>query len=881
MPIQPGTRLGPYEILQSLGAGGMGEVYRARDSKLDRDVAIKVLPPLLAEDPAALARFEREAKSVAHLSHPNILGIFDFGRDGSTAYAVMELLEGETLRERLTAGPLSARKVVEYGVQVAHGLAAAHDKGIVHRDIKPENLFITREDRVKILDFGIAKPLDLAPSALTVANGVGTAVGTIMGTIDYMAPEQVRAHVTDHRSDVFSFGAVLHEMVTRRPPFGGDSAADTISAILTLDPPELDPTGTAIPPALDRIIRRCLEKKPELRFQSAHDLAFALETVTTRPSGALTAATVRPALATSRRMASLLPWGIAAAGVGSAVAAWALWGRVPAREVPWQHFTAITDAAGVETAPSLSPDGQTVAYATQTRGTWDIYAQRVGGATTIPIAADPEQQEAAPSFSPDGLSVAYHHRTDDGGVFVAGATGEASRRVTDFGFHPSWSPDGKQLAFNTEDIVSPETRLSKSTMWIVSVNGGAAREVKGTGDAAQPVWSPSGVRIAYWSNTGGQRDLYTIAAGGGTRVPVTNDAALDWCPVWSPDGKFLYFASDRGGSMNLWRIAIDEATGQPRGTPEAVVTGVQAWNEMPSFSKSGDRLVFRSAVNATNPVAVAILPEGSSRAGDARVLNNSNTSRIPSDVSPDGRRLAFGSIGERQEDIFVSAVDGSGLRRVTNDEARDRSPQWSRDGKSLYFYSNREGEWAIWAIGVDGGRLRKIAAMKGGILYPLLSPRGDRLVVSSSDANAPCYIGSADGAHPEDLRPLPGTGAGGTLVSFMGWSPDGSRLVGQISAKSGRPIGFGVYDLASSRIVRRYEIPAQMLKWMPDGRHVVFSTADGKQLMMADTATERPPAVIVTEANDSGDTFAITPDGRTVIYGKRRKEADIWLVERK
>lgn len=279
MPLHPGTRLGPYEIVNPLGAGGMGEVYRAHDSKLGRDVALKVLPPSLASDQTALARFEREARSVAQLSHPNILGIFDFGHEGPTAYAVMELLEGETLRAHISDAPLPPRKAIEYSVQIAHGLAAAHDKGIVHRDLKPENIFITRDDRVKILDFGLAKPMEFGTSAVTMANTVGTASGTIMGTVGYMSPEQVRGHATDHRSDIFAFGVVLYEMVTGRRAFAGDTPADTIGAILNADVPEIASGANTALPALDRIIRRCLEKKPELRFQSAHDLAFALETV--------------------------------------------------------------------------------------------------------------------------------------------------------------------------------------------------------------------------------------------------------------------------------------------------------------------------------------------------------------------------------------------------------------------------------------------------------------------------------------------------------------------------------------------------------------------------------------------------------------------------
>jgi TolB-like protein/tetratricopeptide (TPR) repeat protein len=279
MTLSAGTRLGPYEILSPLGAGGMGEVYRARDRKLDRDVAVKVLPQLFAADPDSLARFEREAKAVAALSHPNILSIFDFGNENGVAFAVMELLEGETLRGRLDTGPISQKQAIDYALQVARGLSAAHEKGIVHRDLKPENLFVSKDGHVKILDFGLAKKVEaVAPQEQTSApTGSGhTEPGTVMGTMGYMSPEQVRGRPADHRSDLFSFGAILYEMLSGRKAFKRDTASDTIAAILKEEPPELTQSGRNISPALDHIVKHCLEKDRDQRFQSARDVAFAL-----------------------------------------------------------------------------------------------------------------------------------------------------------------------------------------------------------------------------------------------------------------------------------------------------------------------------------------------------------------------------------------------------------------------------------------------------------------------------------------------------------------------------------------------------------------------------------------------------------------------------
>ncbi|MGA9505469.1 MAG: serine/threonine-protein kinase, partial [Terriglobales bacterium] len=278
MALTSGTKLGPYEIVASIGAGGMGEVYRARDTRLGRDVALKILPESFARESDRLRRFEQEARSVAALNHPNILAVFDVGQNNGSPFLVSELLEGESLREVLERGPLSQRKTIEYGVQIAQGLAAAHEKGIVHRDLKPDNVFVTKDGRIKILDFGLAKLAQAAGSGsddVTLTNE-HTAAGVVMGTASYMAPEQVRGEASDPRTDIFAFGAVLYEMLSGVRAFRRDTAAETMTAVLKDDPPELSDPSHLVSPALERIVRRCLEKNPEQRFQSARDLSFAL-----------------------------------------------------------------------------------------------------------------------------------------------------------------------------------------------------------------------------------------------------------------------------------------------------------------------------------------------------------------------------------------------------------------------------------------------------------------------------------------------------------------------------------------------------------------------------------------------------------------------------
>ena len=308
MSLAAGSRLGAYEILAPLGAGGKGAVYRARDIRLGRDVAIKVVTESFAREEPALARFEREAVSIAKLSHPNILSIFEFVEEAGGAFVVMELVEGETLRARLEHGPLPVRKATAYALQIARGLAAAHARGIVHRDLKPENVMVTHDDHVKILDFGLAKEAAQDGVSVAATRLAQTTPGTVLGTFGYMAPEQVRGLTVDHRADIFAFGAVLYEMATGRRAFQGETAADTMTAILTKEPPELEADAPAIQRGLERILRRCLEKMPELRFQSASDLAFALEALSTGSAATASGAAAALAAQSARpARANLLP----------------------------------------------------------------------------------------------------------------------------------------------------------------------------------------------------------------------------------------------------------------------------------------------------------------------------------------------------------------------------------------------------------------------------------------------------------------------------------------------------------------------------------------------------------------------------------------------
>ncbi len=713
MTLVAGTKLGPYEILAPIGAGGMGEVYRARDPRLNRDVAIKVLPASYSEDPDRLRRFEHEAKAAGVLNHPNITGVYDFGEADGAPYVVQELLEGETLRVALAAGGLSPRRAVDYAIGIAHGLAAAHEKGIVHRDLKPENLFVTNAGQIKILDFGLAKLTESAGSGSQTnlpTAAPATEPGMVLGTLGYMSPEQVRGRAADHRSDIFSFGAILYEMLSGKRAFHADSAADTMSAILKEDPPELSVTNRNISPALERIIRHCLEKTPERRLHSAHDLAFELESLT-QTSG--TAAAV-PAERASR----LLRPALAAAALAALVAA-GFWlgrrgatARASVANGEARTFRKVTGLPGYETFPALSPDGQTLAFVKKSAGHEHVYIQRAGGQNPTDLTPDCKEDSTAPAFSPDGNLIAYSSQCEGGGIFLVGATGESARRLAPLGSGAAWAPDGREIVFDTESHWTPYSRSGVSELWVAEVASGKTRKIH-AGDAVQPSVSPRRLRIAYWAlpTDGSQRDIWTIPYGGlktGEKpVPVTQDAAVDWNPVWSADGRFLYFLSDRDGTMNLWRVPIDEATGKPLGPPEPRTLPTREAGGF-GISRDGRRLAYVAAEPAFSLDVLSIDPvSGEAKGPPVELLQSSEPIGFPN-LSPDGTLLTFDSQGSVREDLFLVRADGTKLRRLTDDDARDRAPVFMPDGTRIVFQSNRGGRWELWTIRPDGSELTQL-----------------------------------------------------------------------------------------------------------------------------------------------------------------------------
>jgi Tol biopolymer transport system component len=897
MSLAAGDRLGSYEILAPIGAGGMGEVYRARDSRLDRDVAIKVLPAHLAADEAARARFEREAKAVAALSHPNILAVYDVGADRGLAFVVMELLEGETLRTRLTsvagsgrtAAGLPIRKVIQIGVDLANGLAAAHDRQVVHRDLKPENVFLASDGRVKILDFGLARQGAPASGSTDAATQMQTDPGTVLGTVGYMAPEQVKGLAVDHRADIFSLGCVLYEMTSGRQAFVRDTAAETMTAVLRDEPADLARDSAGVPAAFDPIVRHCLEKRAEERFQSARDLAFALQSIgsTSSASGANVAATLAPAAATSRASRRMFAGVLAVAGAAVMFAAgWFLRSGVAGTTggaPSVTQFQQVTDSAGVETAPTLSPDGKTVVYSSDATGQSQLYSLRVGARTAVPLTR--EFNNMTPAFSPDGDRIAFYSSREGGGIFLMTATGESITRLSDSGFWPSWSPDGREIVVCLGTFNSPmDLGSSVPGLMAVDVKSGKKRDIVKRGIALQPAWSPHGFRVAFFGlrPNSGQRDIWTVAADGSEAETdaqalkaVTNDPALDWSPVWSPDGQHLYFSSNRGGTMNVWRVAINERTGVVQGDPEPV-TAPSGWSGLMSFSRDGSAMAFASLEWRST-----LLRQGFDSAREALtgpptpILKGSRPIR-DHDISPDGQWIAFNE-SRTQEDLFVARTDGTQYRRLTDDAARDRGPAWSPDGSRIVFYSDRGGHYDLWSIHPDGSHLEPITEGSSGN-FAVWSPAGDRLAFSGINAKGLVLV-KGDAHAARELNPEPPLNSTDAFWPFS-WSRDGSRLAGTILTPNGSVSGLAAYDVRS----RQYRAIKASLNasgwllpvWLADGRRLLVRSADGISLVNAETGAVKP--LVSVRGYSIGRCLSLARDNTWFSYTETGTEGDIWVA---
>ena len=793
--MAPGTHLGRYEIISPLGAGGMGEVYRARDPRLHREVAIKVLPEDFARDPERVSRFEREARAAGALSHPNIVAVYDTGEDDGRHWIASELVAGESLQRLIGRGPLAPDKAVEIGGQIADGLSAAHGAGIVHRDLKPANIMIARDGRVKILDFGLAKQRHSSTDSTTLDL---TGQGAVMGTAGYMSPEQVRGEEVDQRSDLFSFGVVLYELLCGKRAFTGSSSVELMHAILKNDPPELPAT---VPPALGQIVHRCLEKDAGRRFQTAVEIVLAL-----RNSLASTPPKVK-----SKGHAGL-KWASAAiiAAAGLAI----VWLSRPSPPPRVTGIVQITHGNRLGFFPPFLYDGSRV-YFPATDSSVPAYQVSVKGGDAVPLKVQTKDAQFLLDISPDRTEFLVCRPANPGcELWTEPMLGGSSRRLGNLVVDDAsvaWSPDGQKLAY-----------VRDKALYLANSDGTEVRRLAAMdGQPLHPHWSPDGRKIRFGvviDDSKPFRIWEVRADGSGLRTVYPSWSAFPG--NWTADGKYFVFAADG----QIWVVREKTGMFQRAGEPTPLSTG-QLLPNFPILSADGKRIFFAGNTESRNEFLRYDLKSG------RFALELPGVSGTELEYSRDGKWVTY--VSPQDGSLFRSAADGSDRLQLTSSPLGAGMPHWSPDGKLIAFHASRGGPQSlrIYVVPFDGGVPRQVTNGESGADGdPSWSPDGTLLAFAASLGD-PAFSDvtgvvkrTESVIHVVDLK----TGRLSTLPGSRNmwaprWSPDGRFIAGQ----SGSANRLMLYDLRTRTQTELYNRGIGCPTWSRDGQYLYFSSAGG------------------------------------------------------
>jgi serine/threonine protein kinase/Tol biopolymer transport system component len=875
--LSVGDRLGRFEILGPLGRGGMGDVFRARDPQLRREVAIKVLPTAFSRDPDRQRRFEQEARAAASLNHPNIVAIHDVGVHEGIGFIVTELLEGETLRERMNGRPLPPRKAVEYAIQIASGLAAGHERGIVHRDIKPDNLFVTTDGRVKVLDFGVAKMIDpdSADDATATVTLDGVQLGPVVGTAAYMSPEQARGLRTDHRSDIFSAGAVLYEMLAGFAPFRRSTPAETLIAILHDEPPDLTRVASIAPP-LERIVRHCLEKTPEQRFQNVRDFIFDLDAL---PRDAWTAEPKRVRLRVSRRSGLTVLAILVLTAAAYFAGQWAVPSLQPA---PLHRVLRLTDFPGLEEFPSVSPDRRSVAFTATVDGRRQIFVRLIARGSAVQITKDAADHQL-PRWSPDGNSLVYFSPAApgdaQGAIWSIPALGGSARQVITSIGDADVNRDARLACFR---LVEGGVQLVTSSLDGTDVRV-VARSVPGY--HRYPRWSPDGQWIAFQRGDGLRYDIFVISPTTGETRQLTHDRNIINGLAWLPDSTGIIYGSSRGNtipylpSLSLWEVRLD-------GQVSRQITAAEVWYEQPDVDAAG-RI---SAARLRMRFDILRFPFGPEPADNVRravpVTRQTGQVLTPT-VAPDGGEVAFLSDSGGHGNLWVTSTQTGEIRQITFEDDPNVTvgvPVWSPDGRSIAFVSSKGHtgfDFGVWLVNPDGTNLRA-AASRG--LGPAWSSDGQWLYYAATSAGVLYKVSSSGGAaikvRSEPTRNV--IGLHGPTLYFMVERP----------LLDGRPefeIRAATPEDGPSRALAR--IPASRVpSWQivnpalsPDGEWLAMPLTDGFTTniwaLSSRTGTWRQVTDFGDRATFIARRVSWSPDGKSILAAVGEGDADIVLLD--
>jgi eukaryotic-like serine/threonine-protein kinase len=884
--VQPvNQRIGPYHIQALIGSGGMGEVYRAKDTRLGRDVAVKVLPQQFASHPERMKRFEQEARSASALNHPAIITIYDIGTVDTTPYIAMEFVEGKNLHELIKAGRLPLKKVISIASQFTDGLAKAHEAGIVHRDLKPENVMVNGDGFVKILDFGLAK-LNYASNPETSDVQTQTSAGMVMGTAGYMSPEQAAGKAVDFRSDQFSVGSILYEMVTGKRAFLKETAAETMASVIREEPEAVSSINSAVPGPLRWIIERCLAKDPEERYASTRDLARDLQSLRDRLPEIVASGETRPyRQGRKTNRAAYLLLGLITVAIFS-IASTAYWiGRRPAQKPV--VLRALT-YSGSDSSPAVSPNGELVAFRSDRDGNARIWLKQFKSGNEIALTEGPDD---FPRFSPDGAFLLFI-RTEGtvASLYRVPVLGGEERKVAGDVRSADWSPDGQQIVFIRWK--SSQENLN-SHFFTINPDGSILRELAMIPQRQlhSPRWSPDGrfiISTVLVQGNYGSRDAIALIDIQKKKTEWILSTFSPTAAVWSGNkNQIAYFVPETG-------VALFQLRGDSTLFLHDVETGkresifwAQSAGEIMDIAGKG-RIVMHSASLRENLREVFLHPTESAPASSWLTRGNS-CNRQPA-YSPDGRKILFSSNMTGNLDLWEVSTESRGLRRITEDAAGDWDPIYSPDGKYILWSSNRNGHFEIWMANADGSGSRQVTRDGVDAENPGMTRDGKWIVYNSY--NPDLKIRGIWKIRPD------GTGASRIAIGLTQWpevSPDGryasygfykQSLNDRMTYERVVEISTGASIPFEIEVSNRDRVGGRM-RWMPDGKSIAFIDEDQNRnwgvfaqdfVPGTDTRASRKP-LAGFDPDRKIDTFAISPDLSRIIIAEVEVLSSLALAE--
>jgi serine/threonine protein kinase len=845
LSIVTGTKLGRYEIRSKIGAGGMGEVYLAMDERLGRKVALKLLPENLKIDEEARRRFEQEARATSALNHPHIVTIYDVASEDHRDFIAMEYVEGESLRDLLARGKLEIKRAVDFAAQAASALSAAHQQGVIHRDIKPDNLMITERGQIKILDFGLAKLVEkqrgiadlseLTTAFVDTGPRGDTAVGTIMGTVSYMSPEQARGEKLDDRTDIFSLGVVLYEMLTGRRPFEGKSAVDTLHAIINKEPPPVTEINPQAPPELADILGKALAKEPAERYKHAGDFELDLRRLKRAiESNSLISLQAKQALQPQswwpgRR--AMLVWSIIGVLllVGGLMAGWML-GRITARPGPEASIrpitlTPLTVDPGYDGEPTFSKDSQRIAYVTNRTGNFEIFLKPINGGTEINLT-DNDADDVQPAFSPDGTQIAFVSTRESsmqliyrnaafpllgGDIWVMSELGGLARKIAEAGNFPSWSPDGSAIVYTS----GPQ---NNQKIFSVPASGGKSSEIPLKFTSGQPArnlfypsYSSEGQWIVFERQPGDE--IYIVSAAGGEPLQVAKGRG----PVWNAKSTaIIYSSGEPGMNFSLWQVPFALADGKVAGKPSPLTIS-RGRDVQPAVSRDGKLVAFAGQDVEFNIEKMPFDAESGRSLGKPEIITSGHSLNYFFDAATDSQAVVFEA--HRGSSYHIWSRSEAGLNQLTSDtNFDDRYPKWSLDGRTIAFIRKGAGE-----LDVNGG----------------------------------LWLMSASGVNPQPLAP--------SIANFR-WVPPDGRGIAYVSTQDRQLYIFDMATKSARRLTDEKGI-AGMFNISSDGQWIVYqSTLKGISTDVRAVQISGGPTRAVVETPREDFHPFISPSGKWLYF---------------